>query len=131
MVWVWCFQNNFVCMYYVILQVLNWIEGKCFSIQNHRLKRSLISQRHLDLCAIEYSLVDAPTALKDGDEVCVHIWYLMWNFVHCLSQRFMRIMLTDKMNLLIKCFLAIWFLTIWTSWENSDFAWENLFKFIV
>ncbi len=30
------------------------------------------------LCAIEYSLGDAPTALKHGDEACIRIWHLMW-----------------------------------------------------
>ncbi len=31
---------------------------------------------HIDLCVIEYSLGDAPTALKHGDEACLHIWHL-------------------------------------------------------
>ncbi len=31
---------------------------------------------HIDLCAIEYSLGDALTALKHGNEVCLHIWHL-------------------------------------------------------
>ncbi len=32
---------------------------------------------HIDLCAIEYSLGDALTALKHGGEACLHIWHLM------------------------------------------------------
>ncbi len=85
---------------------------------------------HIDLCAIEYSLGDAPTALKHWDGACLHIWHLMWN-LYIVSPNIWCELLTDKMNLLIKCFSAIWFLTIWTTWENSDFAWENLFKFII
>ncbi len=33
---------------------------------------------HMDLCVIEYSLGDAPTALKHGDEACLDIWHLTW-----------------------------------------------------
>ncbi len=81
---------------------------------------------HIDLYVIEYSLGDAPTALKHGDEACLHIWHLTTN----LSIAFPNLsceLLTDKMNLLIKCSLAIWFLTIRTTWENSVFTWENSF----
>ncbi len=35
-----------------------------------------IATPHIDLCAIEYSLGDAPTALKHVDEACLHIWHL-------------------------------------------------------
>ncbi len=31
---------------------------------------------NIDLCVIEYSLGDAPTALNHGDEACLHIWHL-------------------------------------------------------
>ncbi len=31
---------------------------------------------YINMCAIEYSLGDAPTALKHGDEACLHIWHL-------------------------------------------------------
>ncbi len=31
---------------------------------------------HIGLCAIEYSLVDAPTVLKYGDEACLHNWQI-------------------------------------------------------
>ncbi len=31
---------------------------------------------HIDLSAIEYSLGDALTALKHGNEACLHIWHL-------------------------------------------------------
>ncbi len=61
---------------------------------------------HIDLCAIEYSLGDAPTALKHGDEACLHIWHLTSKLTiasHNLSCE----LLTDKMNLLIKGSLAI------------------------
>ncbi len=38
-----------------------------------------MNTEHIDLCAIEYSLGDALTALKHGDEACLHIWYLTEN----------------------------------------------------
>ncbi len=84
---------------------------------------------NIDLCAIEYSLGDAPTALKHGDEACLHIWHLMSKLSIASSNHSCKL-LTDKMNLLIKCSSAIWFLTIQNTLENSHFAWENLFKFI-
>ncbi len=37
---------------------------------------SFKSEWHIDLCVIEYSLGDALTALKHGDEACLHIWHL-------------------------------------------------------
>ncbi len=61
---------------------------------------------HIDLCAIEYSLVDAHTALKHGDEACLHIWHLMSN-LSIASPNLSCELLTDKMNLLIKCSSAI------------------------
>ncbi len=85
---------------------------------------------HIDLCAIEYSLGDALTALKHGDEACLHIWHLTWK-LSTASHNLPCKLLTYKTKLLTKCSSAIWFLTIWTTWENSDFAWENLFKFII
>ncbi len=80
-----------------------------------------------DLCAIQYSLGDAPTALKYGDEACLYIWHLMWK-LSTASANLSCELLTDKIILLTKCSLAIWFLTIWTTWEISDFAWENSIK---
>ncbi len=83
--------------------------------------------KHIDLCCIEYSFGDAWTALKHGKEACLHIWHLMW-ISYIVSPKLSCELLTDKMNLLKKSFSAIWFLTIGTTWENSDFAWVNLFK---
>ncbi len=85
---------------------------------------------HIDLCAIEYSLGDALTALKDGDEACLHICHLTWR-LSTASPNLSCELLTDKMILLTKCSSAIWFLTIRTTWEYYDFPWENLFKFII
>ncbi len=79
---------------------------------------------HIDLCAIEYSLGEASTALKHGDEACLHIWHLTWK-LSIASPNLSCELQTDKMNLLTKCFSAIWFLTNRTTWENSDFAWKN------
>ncbi len=61
---------------------------------------------HIDLCVIEYSLVDAPTASKHVDEVCLHIWHLTGN-LYIVSLNLSCELLTDKMNLLINVFLAI------------------------
>ncbi len=61
---------------------------------------------HIDLCTIEYSLGDAPTALKHGDEACLHIWHLTSNLA-IASPNLSCELLTDKMNLLIKCSSAI------------------------
>ncbi len=61
---------------------------------------------HIDLCATEYTLVDAPTALQHGDKACLNIWHFASN----LSIAFPNLsceLLTDKMNLLIKCSSAI------------------------
>ncbi len=77
---------------------------------------------HIDLCVIDYSLGDAPTALKHGDEALK---------LYIASPNLSCKLLTDKMILLTKCSSAIWFLTIQTTWENFDFAWENSFKFII
>ncbi len=41
----------------------------------YRLSTSCIKM-HIDLCALEYSFGDAPTALKRGDEAYLHIWHL-------------------------------------------------------
>ncbi len=45
---------------------------------------------HIDLCAIEYSLGDAQTALKHGDKMSPYLAFDV-KFEHCLSQPFMRI----------------------------------------
>ncbi len=37
---------------------------------------------HIDLCAVKYSLGDATTTLKHGDEACLHIWNLTYNLSH-------------------------------------------------
>ncbi len=84
----------------------------------------------IELCAIEYSFGHPPTALKHGDEACLHIWHLTWKLSSAPPNLSCEL-LTDKINLLKKCFSAIWFLTIWTTRENSDIAWENSFKFII
>ncbi len=74
---------------------------------------------HIDLCVIEYSLVDAPTALKHGYEACLHIWHLTWN-LYIVSPNLSCELLTDKMYLLIKNIQQ------YNSWQ-SDFAWEFFF----
>ncbi len=61
---------------------------------------------HIDLCAIEYSLGNAPTALKHGDEVCLHIWHLT-SKLSIASPNLSCKLLADKMNLLTKYSLAI------------------------
>ncbi len=48
-----------------------------------------------------------------------------WSNLSIASPNLSCELLTDKMILLTKCFSAIWFLTIWTTWENSDFVWES------
>ncbi len=58
---------------------------------------------HIDFCAIEYSLGDTPTALKHGDEACLHIWHLTWNLY----------IVTPNL------------------WCEMLTAWENSFKFII
>ncbi len=69
------------------------------------------------MCVIEYSFGDARTALKHGVEACLHIWHLTWN-LYIPSPNLSCELLTNKMNLLKKCFSARWFLTISTTWEN-------------
>ncbi len=61
---------------------------------------------NIDLCVIEYSLGDASTALKHGDEACLHIWYLT-SKLSITSPKLSCELLTDKMNLLTKCSSAI------------------------
>ncbi len=92
------------------------------SVDSHHLQ-------HIDLCAIEYSFGDARIALKHGDEACLHIWHLTWN-LYIVSPNLSCKLLTDKMNLLKKCFSAIWFLTIsgiWTMY-NIVFTMYNIKK---
>ncbi len=70
---------------------------------------------HIDLCAIEHSLGDAPTALKHGEGWSLSP-YLAFDLkiVHC-----------QFANKMVFCNMI---LTIRITWENSDFAWE---KFII
>ncbi len=123
-----CFGWEFKACWCNMQLTKRFSPGNCSLIISLRFGTCLVP--HINLCAIEYSLVDAPTALKHGDEACLHIWHLTWN-LYIVSPNLSCKFLTDKMNLLIKCFSAIWFLTIWTTWENSDFAWKNLLKFII
>ncbi len=60
------------------------------------------------------------TALKHGDEACLHIWYSTWK-LSTTSPNLSCELLTYNTKLLTKCSSAIWFLTIWTTSENSDF----------
>ncbi len=85
---------------------------------------------HIKMCAIlvwEMQLLIWSMGMKHV-YIC-GIWHhISPIFGHCLSQPFIWIV-TDLTNLLTKCSLAIWFLNIWTTWENSDYAWEKSFKF--
>ncbi len=58
---------------------------------------------HIDLCVIEFSLGDARTALKHGDEECLHIWHLTSN-LSIASPNLSCELLTDKINLLKNLF---------------------------
>ncbi len=82
----------------------------------------------IDLCAIEYSFGDTQTALKHGDEACLHIWHLMWN-LYIVSPNLSCELLTEKMNLLKKYFSAIWFLTFFIKYMRK--FWLCLGKFVL
>ncbi len=91
------FQNSFICIFYVCLPLSSTMKY---------IYRYIYTTLHFDLCEIEYSLGDAPTALKHGDEACLHIWHLTSN-LPTSSPNLSCEFLTDKMNLQIKCSLAI------------------------
>ncbi len=60
--------------------IMRYLKKKNFFIlmsdQRHLRHLDLYNSMYIDLCAIEYSLGDAPTPLKHGEEACLHIWHL-------------------------------------------------------
>ncbi len=74
---------------------------KCYSYKSWHTYIDMPEAVHIDLCVIEYSLVDTPTALKHGDEACLHIWHLTSN-LSIASPNLSCELLTNRMNLLIK-----------------------------
>ncbi len=104
----------------VIIELLQYVD-----VKNTPLK--LQHHTHINLCAIEYSLGDAHTVLNHrGGMKRVSIFGIWRQICPLPLSTFHAYCWLIKMNLLIKCSSAIWFLTIWTTWENSDFAWEKL-----